>query len=401
MKTIILPNKLKLIYVKKDIDSVTIQVSVRVGSNYEPLKINGISHFTEHMMFEGTQTRSALEISNTIESKGGMFNAATTNERTFFYVRMLQKYVQESFDILSDMMINPIFDEKLIEKERNVVLQEIDVVNDQPRFYQWILFQRALFSSALKNPIYGRKEVVKSLSRNDFITFHKKYYVPNNMALIVVGNVKNIEFLAKKYFGSLKPKKVSFQSIKEPANTKNKSISERRKLNQTYLVYGCKTPKRYEKGSYAMDILQAVLARGQSGRLFDVLRNKYGLAYDVGVYHDPSLHTGVFAAFVATSPNKTSLAKKLIQKEFGAMTSLSQKELDDAKSYIEGSLKLEEEDPVKLTEMLGNWEQQSSLEDMNNYLKNIKRIPLNEVRKLAQYYLGGNMCQASILPKTG
>ena len=146
MKRYKLKNGLTLIYEKKPLMSTAIEVLVKVGSNYENKNVFGISHFLEHMLFEGTKKRKGSRIiSNEIETLGGEMNAYTTTDRTAFFIRILNKHFDKALDVLSDIIQNSTFDNKFVEKERKVILKEIDMVNDQPRFLQWILFQKNLF----------------------------------------------------------------------------------------------------------------------------------------------------------------------------------------------------------------------------------------------------------------
>ncbi|MFH1332062.1 MAG: pitrilysin family protein, partial [archaeon] len=154
MKKTTLSNGITLITEKRSTKSVTIQVTVKAGSNHENEKIAGISHFIEHMLFEGTKNRTAIELANEIESIGGEINAATSTERTLYYVTVLKKYFDKAVDVLADLIQNPLFEEKAIEKERNVVLDEVNLVMDDPKRYQWVLFQRTLYKKhPARNPI--------------------------------------------------------------------------------------------------------------------------------------------------------------------------------------------------------------------------------------------------------
>ena len=193
MKKKVLGNGLTVIFKEKKGSSVVVEVMIKVGSDFENAEERGISHFLEHILFEGTVKRSTnREISNEIEKIGGDFNAYTSNERTCFYVKVLKKHFPIAVDVLADILQNSVFNEKDIIKEKNVVLKEIDMVNDDPRHYQWILLQKTLFDKhPCKYPTYGDPKVIKDLTREKVIEFFEKYYVPNNMVVSIVGDVKN------------------------------------------------------------------------------------------------------------------------------------------------------------------------------------------------------------------
>ena len=164
MQKIVLPNGLKVIYQHRPGNSVVVEVMVKVGSNHELPEERGIAHFLEHILFEGTTKRPTnREISNEIEKIGGDFNAYTTNERTCFYVKVLKKHFQKAVEILAEILQQPLFAEEHIAKEKNVVLKEIDMVHDEPSYYQWILLQQNLFKKApCKFPTYGDRKVIKN-----------------------------------------------------------------------------------------------------------------------------------------------------------------------------------------------------------------------------------------------
>lgn len=389
MRKIKLKNGLTIIYDKQPTKSVSIQVTVKVGSINETKQNNGISHFIEHMLFEGTKKRTTQEIANEIERLGGEINAATTTERTFYYIKILNKYFDKALDVVSDIIQNPKFDIKSLEKEKKVILNEINLVNDEPRFYQFILFQRLLFDSNAKLPTYGDKEVVKNLTRNDLLDYFNQYYISNNIVISIVGNIKDPIEKIKKKFNKLKYKKIKKLIIKEGKN-KLKKIIEKKKVNQTYLVLGYKVPKRDSKESYIFDVLQAILGRGQSGKLFDEIRTKRGLAYEVGVHNEPGISISLFAVYVNTDKKNVNKVIKIILNEFAKLKKIDNKDLNEAKTYIEGNFALENEDTKEKSNLIGFWELINKSENVNNYIKNIKKVTINDVRNVVKKYLNNN-----------
>ncbi|MBI2651859.1 insulinase family protein, partial [Candidatus Woesearchaeota archaeon] len=225
MKKCKLKNGATVIFERNYSKSVAVEVMFKVGSNFESVKMAGISHFLEHMLFEGTKNRKdSREIANEIEKYGGEFNAYTTGDRTAFFIKIINKRFEIALDILSDMVANPIFDEKIIEKEKQVILKEINMVTDDSRLHQWVLFQKTLFEKhPAKNPTYGTIKTVKSFGRKHVSDYYYSHYIPNNMIISVVGNVKNVKEKIDKYFGSLKPKKlIKRPKIKESLQIKIK-----------------------------------------------------------------------------------------------------------------------------------------------------------------------------------
>lgn len=393
MEKHIFKNGLTLLFEKRNTNTVAVEMTVKVGSNNETKNINGISHFIEHMMFEGTKKRTtSKEISSEIEKLGGELNAYTSNERTSFFVKILDKHFEKALDVLSDMMQNPLFLEKSIEKERKVILKEIDMVRDEPRFHQWTLFQKTLYKKhPAKNPTYGTIEAVSNIKRKDLVDYYNSYYKPNNMIISIVGNVKDVKNKVQNSFNNFKKAKIKkILKITEPKQKKAIRKSEKKKLFSSYMILGYKTAKRFEKESYVLDVIYSVLGRGQSGRLFEEIRNKQGLAYEVGVQHEASMDYGFFAVYLNTDKKNVNKAKDIILKEFAKLKKLSNKEIKEAKIQIEGSYSLENDDNFKFADQIAFWEMIKDSRLAINYIKNINQVTKKDIIKVVNKYLNKN-----------
>ena len=265
MEKLKLNNGLTIILEKKPTETVTIQATVKTGSNNENKQINGISHFIEHMVFEGTKKRANSRIiSNEIESLGGELNAYTSNERTSFYVKVPKKHINKALDIIADIIQNPLFDERTIEKERKIILKEINLHKDEPRFHQWVLFSSVLFRKhPAKLPAYGTVEAVKKINRKNLLNYYHSYYTPNNIIISVVGNFnKNMLPGIKEQFKNFKPR--IFKNQKKIIEPKNKKIilkKEKRSILSSYMVLGYKTVSRTNKDSYVLDVIKSISVR--------------------------------------------------------------------------------------------------------------------------------------------
>jgi len=385
-----LKNGITILFEKNSSKSVAVEVMFKVGSNDESRDIAGISHFLEHMLFEGTKKRkNSREIANEIEKYGAEFNAYTSGTRTAFFIKIINKRFEIALDILSDMVANPFFDKKKIEKEKKVVLKEINMVTDDPKQHQWILFQKKLFEKhPAKNPTYGTVQTVKNFSRNVIKDYYIKYYFPNNMVISIVGNVNNVKEKINKYFGNLKTKKLIQRiKIKEPLQTKIKKFVEKRKIYNSYMVLGYKTIPRIHKDSYVLDVINAILGRGQSGWMFEEIRNKLGLAYQVGLQNELEDDYGTFAVFAGLDKKNIEKAKVIILKQFRKLEKINKNELEEAKTFIEGNHTLNMEDNFQAADNLAFWETIKDSSLANNYLKNIKKIKLNDVKRVARKYL--------------
>ena len=398
MKKVFLSNGMTLILEKTKSNSITLGVCVKTGSNNEGKNNKGVSHFIEHMLFEGTKKRTAQEIVREIEGVGGEFNAFTDHEITFFYTKLLSKYFDKALNVISDIILNSVFDEETIEKERKVILEEINLWEDDPKNYQWQLFQKVLYKkNPTKYPVIGFKETLQKLKRKDIISYYKKYYLPNNMIIVVTGDfnpdIKNKIENAFKDFkqGKIKNKKI----VKEPLQKSLIKYKEKKQVSHSYLVIGYKTVNRDNKNSYVLDLISVILGIGQSSRLFNEIRTKRGLSYNLGANHDCNKTFGYFGIFVSAEKKNIGLCKELILKEL-KLENLSIKEIEDSKKMIEGLFLLKNEDTRDLAGSLSHWEFFSDSKDFYDYTKRIKKITKNDILNVAKKYFTKNYTEVLI-----
>ncbi|MDP6600231.1 MAG: pitrilysin family protein [Candidatus Woesearchaeota archaeon] len=388
-----LKNGTTIIFEKNYSKSVAVEVIFKVGSNDESKEISGISHFLEHMLFEGTKKRkNSRKIASEIEKYGAEFNAYTSNDRTAFFIKIINKRFEKALDILSDMVANPLFNKKTIEKEKQVIFKEINLVTDDSRQHQWILFQKTLFEKhPTKNPTYGTIGAIKSLDRKIIDSYYNKHYVPNNMVISIVGNVNHVKEKIEKYFDNLKPKKLALRkNIKEPLQKRKKKFVEKRKTVSSYMILGYKSVSRIHKDSYVLDVISAILGKGQSGWIFDEIRNKRGLAYQVGVLNENEEDYGFFAVFAGLDKKNIEKTKGIILQQFRKLNNVGKNDIEEAKSYIEGNHTLSMEDNFQKADNIAFWETIKNASLADNYIKNIKRVEINDVKRAARKYLNKN-----------
>ncbi|MFH1240384.1 MAG: pitrilysin family protein [Candidatus Diapherotrites archaeon] len=390
-----------MVFLKKATDSVTIQILVNVGSNYEKKGIRGISHFMEHMLFEGTTKRkTSTAIANEIEKLGGEFNAYTSNEKTCFYIKVAKKHFRVALDILSDIVQNPTFNEDKIEKEKKVILKEINMASDDPRDYQWSLFMKKLFNKhPAKYHILGLKEDVLNITQKQLFDYFNEFYVPNNMIVSIVGNVNNPISLVSKKFSKASKKMSMKTKISEYKQKKPRKIVEQRKILNSYLILGYQTIGSSHKDTYVLDVIRALLARGGSGKIVEEIRNKRGLAYEVNIRINRMNDTSYFAIYLNTDKSNISKAIRIIMKQISLLSNITKNELDDAKGYIEGKFILGNESTSNLANDLGYWEALKSAKLHSTYIKKIKSVTQNDVAKVAKKYLNKNYTLAIIKQK--
>mgnify|MGYP001558549697 CR=1 FL=1 len=389
MKKHILKNGITLIFEKTSSKSVAVEIMFKVGSNYENLKVAGISHFLEHMLFEGTKKRkTSREIANEIEKYGGDFNAYTTGDRTAFFIKIINKKFDNALDILSDIIKNPVFGEKIMEKEKQVILKEINMVNDDPRLFQWILFQQALFEKhPAANPTYGTAKTVKAITRKQLVDHYTTHYTPNNMIISIAGNVNSVRKKIERYFHELKQKKIiTREKVNEPAQKRMKKVVRKKKTLNSYMVLGYKAVPRMHKDSYVFDVITAILGRGQSGWMFDEIRNKRGLAYQVGINNESEKDYGMFAVYTNLDKKNIGKAKEIIMQQFHKLRGVTKLDIDEAKTFIEGNHTLQMEDNFHCTDNFSFWDTIKDAKLANSYINNIKKVTAEDIKRIAAEY---------------
>lgn len=396
----ILSNGLTLLVVRRASKVATIMVTVKTGSNNETKKEKGVSHFVEHMLFEGTKARTSIEITKAIEGIGGDIGAFTTNEETCFYVRVLPKHLNIAVEILFDIIKNPAFNRREIEKERSVILNEINLKNDEPRFLQWELFLRNLFRDMPTSfSISGTRESVQKVTREMLVDYHKKYYAPNNMILTYVGaNVDKRQIVRK--FSCLKRQRTAECCWK----TKEIGRQEKfvcREISQSYLVFGYRTQPRVHKDSYTLDVIRAVLGRGMSGLLVHEIRTIKGLAYEVGCHHEANKFYGFFSIYLSTDKKNITKCNRIIRKHMTRLKTrpVSKNELTEAKNFLEGEFTIEMEDNQKFATALAIWEYSGLGDDLNEYVHNIKKVKREDILRIAKKYFRNNYCLTIVRQK--
>lgn len=388
MEKVVLGNGLKLMFQRKPGNAVVVEVMVNVGSNHELPAERGISHFLEHMVFEGTPARPTNQlISNEIEKIGGEFNAYTTGERTCFYVKVLKKHFLKAVEILADILQNPLFDEKYLEKEKKIVLKEIDMLYDEPRMFQWVILQQHLFRKhPCRFPTYGDRSVINKLTRKQVVDFYQRHYQPNNMVVSIVGNVKNWKRQIQNAFVGTRQRIPLVSWAGEPLATKTEVVRKKSPTANTYLVMGFKGVPLTHQDAPVFEVMNGVLGRGQSGRMFTEIRTKRGLAYDVGTQSVNEISFGYFAIYATIDRKNEKTVVRVILTELAKLKQLSALDLQEAKDYVEGSYYLELEDAQKEADQLLVWEQARNSQLLNKFIRKVKRVSAADVRRVVEKY---------------
>jgi len=379
----ILPNGMTVLFEKRDLPIVSVAFAVRNGGINESEKEKGISHFIEHMLYKGTPTRNAKKIAEEIERNGGELNGFTDEAVTAYWCKMPSKKLDVALDVLSDMIKNPLFDEKELEKERKVIFEEIKMYHDNPRLHVFDKIQSYLYDEPFGSSLIGTYDTMSSIDRKKIVRKFEKTYKPNNMILSVVGDAdfnKIIEF-SKKNFEDKKGK-IPKLEIKK----KNKSKFEKRKgIDQANLVFAYHVPLANDKRSYAAQVLNTLMAGGMSSRLFSEIREKRNLAY---VVKGGSNIEKIFAynfIYIGTTKKNVGIVKKLILKEFEKVTKdLSEEELKQVKEQLIGNHQISIEDSqIQMVNLLLH-EINGDARDFYKFEENISDVKLKDVKYLAK-----------------
>lgn len=386
-----LKNGLTLITVNlPHLDSLTSLVAVGAGSRYETKKINGISHFLEHMFFKGSRKYpSAEEISTLIDGIGAVNNAGTGKEATSYWIKSASKHIELALDLLSSMIKESLLAEEEIEREKGVIIEEIRMRRDNPGIYVWDLYEMLQFGNQpLGWDTAGEEKIINSLDRKDFIEYVNSLYSPQNMVLVFAGKLPpDIKKLAEKYFldlpkGTTK-KFLPYNSIKQ---TKPKIGVFYKKTDQTNLVLGAEAYDRHHPKRYAAGVLATILGAGMSSRLFIQVRERRGLAYHVSASFYSYMDAGAFAIYAGLKLEKTEEGLQVILAELERITKekVTDGELKKAKEMIRGRLALSQESTNFLAGYFsGQFVLDREIETFEEYLQKIDGVTADDVKEVA------------------
>lgn len=305
----ILKNGLRIISIpNKDSLAATILVLVEAGSKYEKKEINGLSHFLEHMCFKGTTKRPrAIDISAELDSMGAQYNAFTGHEYTGYYAKVEARHFDKALDVVADLYQNPLFNEQEIEKEKGVVVEEINMYEDLPQRKVQDLITKLLYGDQPAGwSIAGEKEIVRGLKKSDFLKYRGEHYVASATTVIVAGKFdekniyKKIEAKFKNVIQGKKFGKIKTAEIQTMPNI----LVNFKKSDQTHLVMAVRTHDTYDKRNYTLELLAHILGGSMSSRLFQRIREEMGAAYYVRAYNDSFTDHGYLAIAVGVDNSR-------------------------------------------------------------------------------------------------
>ncbi|MHC1721211.1 MAG: M16 family metallopeptidase [Clostridiaceae bacterium] len=327
----------KLIHVR----SISVGLWVENGSRNENSMNNGISHFIEHMMFKGTKTRSSLQMMEAIEDVGGQINAFTGKEATCFYVKSLDSYLELSLDILSDMLFNSNFSTEDIEKEKGVIIEEINMGEDSPEDVLADLHSSAIWGKdSISLPILGTPETINSFTRDMILEYLSSYYIPENSVISIAGNFEasDVEALVTKYFGNWNPPNKRITNYSTPILLK-KHLHKVKDIEQLHLCLGMPGIQTGNDDLYSLLLLSNIFGGGASSLLFQKIREEKGLCYSIYSYISAYNNAGVIAIYTSLNPKYAAAVISLIKEEITGFINqkITPQKLKKAKEQLKGS----------------------------------------------------------------
>ncbi len=400
-----LSNNLRVVLTPlSQLKSATAIVFVGAGSRYENKNNNGISHFLEHMAFKGTVKRpNAFEISSIVDGIGGEFNAFTSKENTGYYIKASSSHLKLVLDVLADMTQNSKFEVAEIEKERGVIIEEINMYEDSPQRKVSEVYESLVWGDQpLGWDISGNKEVIRKLKRSEFLDYFGKHYRPNNIVISIAGNLEKQETLelVRDYFGKMKTEKVpQFLKVKEN-QTKPKVDVKYKKTDQAHLCLGARTFRFDHPDRFKLGVLNAILGGGMSSRLFINVRERRGLAYYIHSSIESYQDTGTLVAQAGADLARIEDCVKVILEELAKISSskIEENELNKAKQYIKGRITLELEDTRNVAWNFGSQELlEKRIRTPEEIFKEVDKVSATDLQKLSQDLFVNNKLNLAVI----
>jgi predicted Zn-dependent peptidase len=387
-----LKNGMRIITVPmKENPTTTVLVLVETGSKYENKENNGISHFLEHMVFKGTTKRpTVLDITTELDNIGSQYNAFTSQEYTGYYAKSDYKNFDTILDVVSDLYLNPIFPEKEIEKEKGVIVEEINMYLDSPKSIVAEEFNKLLYRDHPAGwGIAGTKENVQRMQRTDFIDYRNKHYVASATTVVISGKI-NEKDVFKKVTKVFKDIGVWKKEGKEKVVESQKSpqvLVHYKDTDQTHIVLGVRSFNIYNKYNPIIRVMNSVLSGGMSSRLFQKLRDEMGICYYVYAHNDLYTDHGTLAVSAGVDSKRVKEAIKAILEELNKIktTLVKSEELNKAKQHLIGNLRLGLESSDSLAEFYGGQEiMREVIKKPEDMIKEIKSVTAEEIKFVAE-----------------
>ncbi|MFA6585878.1 MAG: pitrilysin family protein [Candidatus Paceibacterota bacterium] len=388
----ILHNGLRVITVPmKDNPTVTVLVLVEAGSKYERKEINGISHFLEHMCFKGTIKRpKAIDISKELDALGSQYNAFTAQEYTGYYAKSDARHFRQIFDVVSDIYLNSTFPEVEMQKEKGVIVEEINMYEDMPNRHVQDLIMELLYGDQPAGwNIAGDKKNILNMKRSDFINYKKAHYLPEATTIVVAGKVNEREVSKEvtKIFGKISHGKKSLKLKVKETQTKPGILVKFKKTDQTHFVLGLRSYDLFYKKNAVLSVLAGVLGGGMSSRLFQKLREEMGVGYYVRAYNDAYTDHGFFQVSAGVDNKRIYEVIEAVLEECKKLKEqkISKEELNKVKEFLIGNMKLSLESSDDIASFYGMQELlKREIKEIEQKSDEIRKVTALEIQILAK-----------------
>jgi predicted Zn-dependent peptidase len=393
----VFPNGLTLITERvPEFRGLSMGIWVRVGTRHERPGEAGISHFLEHMLFKGTETRTALGIAREVDRVGGEFNAFTTREYTCFHLNLLSRDYALGIDILSDILLNSIFEASEMERERKVILQEIAMVEDTPEEIAHDLFFEQVYGrTGLGKSILGSLNRIRRLRRGDLLRFFRNYYRPEDIVFAVTGDVSHAEVLrrVRRLGRGIWPgrrRAAARRRAQKAPGFRRGTWWVKRKTEQAHIVWGVEGPRQQSRDRVAAYLLNTYLGGGMSSQLFQEIREKHGLAYTVYSSLSAFMDTGMMSIYVATSPAQVGTCLRLIDASIERLGSdlIEDEILAEVRDSVKGGLLLSDDNLEARMSSMGRAEVFGEpIFSVEELCRQVDAVTPQDIRRIARRYL--------------
>ena len=386
----------------ESVKSVSVGIWAKTGSRNETDDLAGVTHFLEHMLFKGTEQRSSYDIALSMESVGGYLNAFTSSEYTCYYSRCLNTQLEKALDVLSDMVLHPSFPEDEIEKEKNVVLEEMKMYRDSPSDYLFENFSEHVFKNhPLGRPVIGYENTVSAFERSDLFDYMDDRYQPNNLLVSVAGSMDHEEVveMVRRFFA---------EAEQEEGNDYNPPLTDyepgaqtlRKAIEQTHLIIGKRGLEYDHSDKYKLLLTNAILGGGMSSRLHQNVREKFGYCYTISTFNQSYSDAGMYGVYVGTDENYLNHVEELIMKELHRLHDepVSQKELDEAKAQLKGKLLLSLENMSNRMRRLAKSEIYfNRFITLDELISNIDAVEANQIQEFSSSFFEDDLFSKAVL----
>jgi len=368
--------------------SVSVGLWLKTGSRHERSDQYGYAHFTEHMLFKGTEKYSAIDLARLVDRVGGQHNAATNREYTCYYINVVSDHLDLAIEILSEMYYNSLLDPEELEKEKNVIIEEIRMYEDTPdEFIHDLFMEKMLSGHPLSHSILGSIDGISSTTSEKLNSFYRDHYRNDNAIFVIAGKFDkdNAKNLVSRHFHRKNDPLSPGENDKFPAPERIEQAHVNRDLEQVHFCLGTEGIRRDDENRWALYAMSTILGGSMSSRLFQKVREKEGLCYSIYSFHSSYIDNGIFGIYCATSPDKFGRAVEIIVDECRDMliNGVTEKELDDAKTFMKGNLALSyESTEVRMGQLAKNEMTYGQYFSFDDIVSNINDITMDNYRQM-------------------